>query len=197
MSAKTRLLGVVLAGTALAALPVGIGLHRPIGLQIALAHGSGAGGGGAGGGNGGGGGHAAAGHAAAGEANGHPDAHASPAADDGFATAPANAPAAMQGKLSAALAALNAAHAAPPALAHASPHSRVGKIAAYRSNMLIALAMPTNTPQEVIARDNAIAEVRASMLAPAANRSLTPAVVSRVDHLLGLPPSDPTLGVTP
>jgi hypothetical protein len=194
MAAKPGYLAMVLAGAALAIQPAGFGGHRRVTLQAALAHGSGGGGGG--GGNGGGAGHATAGHAAPGDGDGHANAHASQAADgDGFADAAAHAPPAALGQLSAALGALNAAHASPAALAHASPHSQVGRIAAYRSNMLAALAMPANTPQEVMARDTAIAQARASMLAPAANKSLTPAVVAQVDHLLGLPPSDPTLGV--
>jgi hypothetical protein len=187
MAAKAGYLAMVLAGAALAIQPAGFGGHRLVTLQAALAHGSG---------GGGGAGHATAGHAAPGDGDGHANAHASQAADgDGFADAAAHAPPAALGQLSAALGALNAAHASPAALAHASPHSQVGRIAAYRSNMLAALAMPANTPQEVMARDTAIAQARASMLAPAANKSLTPAVVAQVDHLLGLPPSDPTLGV--
>ena len=101
------------------------------------------------------------------------------------------------GALASALGALNAAHASPKALAHAAPTSRVGLIAAYDRAMLAALAMPTATPAEIAARNAAIAAARQNQLAAAANKGLTPAVVSRVDALLGLPPSNPALGVAP
>ena len=71
----------------------------------------------------------------------------------------------------------------------------VGQIAAYQSAMVAALAMPATTPAQVAARNAAIAAARADILAPAANKGLTPGVVSAVDKQIGLPPSDPTLGV--
>jgi hypothetical protein len=61
--------------------------------------------------------------------------------------------------------------------------------------MAIALAMPANTPAEIEARNAAIAQARETQLATAANKGLTPAVVARTDQLLGLPPSNPNLGV--
>lgn len=75
--------------------------------------------------------------------------------------------------------------------------SRVGMIAAYDHAMVAALAMPTATPAQIATRNAAIAAARQNQLAAAANKGLTPAVVSRVDALLGLPPSNPTLGVAP
>ena len=104
---------------------------------------------------------------------------------------------ASHGAVASALGALNAAHASPTALAHTAPTSRVGQIAAYDRAMLAALAMPTATPAEIAARNAAIAAARQNQLAAAANKGLTPAVVSRVDALLGLPPSNPALGVAP
>ena len=93
---------------------------------------------------------------------------------------------ASRGQLTAALGPLNAAHAAPQALAHASPRSMVGKIATYDRAMLAALSMPTQTPEQMALRDQAITSARVT-LAEETGRTLTPAVVGRVDHLLGLP----------
>jgi hypothetical protein len=62
--------------------------------------------------------------------------------------------------------------------------------------MFAALAMPALTVEQRAARDAAIAAARAQELSLAANRTVSPAVVDRVDALLGLPPTDPTLGVT-
>ncbi|WP_188967878.1 hypothetical protein [Neoroseomonas lacus] len=61
--------------------------------------------------------------------------------------------------------------------------------------MLSALALPAFTPTQVAYRNSAIASARAQELDDAANRPLSAAVVARVDSLLGLPPSDPRLGV--
>ncbi len=63
--------------------------------------------------------------------------------------------------------------------------------------MQTALALPDATPAEIAARDQAIASARSIELAAAANHPLSPPVVARVDALLGLPPSDPALGVPP
>jgi len=71
----------------------------------------------------------------------------------------------------------------------------VGKIALYDREMIAALSMPTNTPAEVAARDQAIAEAR-EQLATNTGRTLSPEVVTRVDQLLHLPPVNPTLGTT-
>ncbi|MBL8696817.1 MAG: hypothetical protein JNK67_00505 [Alphaproteobacteria bacterium] len=99
--------------------------------------------------------------------------------------------------ISAALGALNAAHASPTARANAAPNSRVGRIAAYEDAMHVALAMPEATPAQRAAKADAIAAARAQELAAAANKPISPAVVARVDSLLGLPPTDPTLGAPP
>jgi hypothetical protein len=69
----------------------------------------------------------------------------------------------------------------------------VGKIATYDRAMLAALSMPTRTPQQIALRQQAITTARET-LADQTGRTLTPTVVSRVDHLLGLPPANPTLG---
>lgn len=61
--------------------------------------------------------------------------------------------------------------------------------------MLAALAMPTGTPAEIAARNAAIAAARSQELEEAANKPLSPAVVAQVDQLLGLPPTNPALGV--
>jgi hypothetical protein len=62
--------------------------------------------------------------------------------------------------------------------------------------MLSALAMPARTPEEAALRDRAVAAARSQDLAAAANRPLSAAVVERVDQMLGLPATDPSLGVT-
>jgi hypothetical protein len=67
-------------------------------------------------------------------------------------------------------------------------------MATYDRMMLNALQMPTDTPEQQGARDRAIADAR-TQLAAATNRHLNPAAVSRIDTLLGLPATDPTLGV--
>lgn len=69
-------------------------------------------------------------------------------------------------------------------------------IGAYHNAMVSALAMPTTTPAQLATRNAAIAAARAGPLAQAANKGLTPAVVSAVDKQIGLPASDPTLGVS-
>ena len=71
----------------------------------------------------------------------------------------------------------------------------VGQIASYQAAMKVALAMPTATPAQIAARNTAIASARSDILGPASNKSLTPDVVSAVDKQIGLPASDPTLGV--
>ena len=103
---------------------------------------------------------------------------------------------ASSGQMSSALGALNAAHASPNALNHASSGSRVGHIATYDKAMLSALAMPTNTPVAIAAQTAAIASAR-TQLAANSNKSLTAQVVTKVDGYLGLGPSDPTIGTSP
>jgi hypothetical protein len=50
---------------------------------------------------------------------------------------------------------------------------------------------------DTAARNAAIAAARSDLLAQAANKSLTPSVVSAVDQQLGLLATDPALGVSP
>ena len=106
----------------------------------------------------------------------------------------ANAPAGS-GAIASALGALNAAHASPSAMANAAPNSQVGKMAAYDRAMIAAINMPSQTPAQIAARTQAISNARSTQLAAASNKALSSAVVARVDELLGLPSTDPTLGV--
>ena len=173
----------LLASVAVIAAPVSlspIGKLQPSTAVAAQGHGNGShGGNGNGSGSGAGSGHSV-GSAAAGS--------------DHSASAP-TAPQATHDQLAAALGALNAAHASPQALAHASAISAVGRIAAYDRDMLAALAMPAQTPTQESSRLAAITAAR-THLAHRTNKTLTPAVVQRVDQLLGLPATDPTLGAT-
>jgi hypothetical protein len=86
---------------------------------------------------------------------------------------------------------LNAMHASPTALAHASSHSVVGEIAAYKSAMETALA-ETDTTQQ--ATDITAAR---EQLASASNKQLTVDAVTKIDGTLGITGADPTLGTTP
>lgn len=61
--------------------------------------------------------------------------------------------------------------------------------------MLGALAMPAGTRAEIAARNAAIAAARSQELKDAANKPLSPSVVAQVDQLLGLPPTNPAIGV--
>ena len=115
---------------------------------------------------------------------------------EAFGQAPPTPVAANSGQLTSALGALNAAHANSGALVNAAPQSKVGKIAAYDNAMLTALALPDATPAESAYRDQQIAAARATYLAAAANKPLDPAVVAKVDNMLGLPASNPALGAS-
>ena len=81
-----------------------------------------------------------------------------------------------------------------PGLARPTPDDRIQQMAVYDRAMLRALAMPDRTPTQRGARNSAIAGARIR-LAASTNRHLNPVAVSRIDSLLGLPTSDPTLGV--
>jgi len=94
------------------------------------------------------------------------------------------------GKAAAALGNLNAAHASAVARGRASPGSMVGQIATYETQMKAALAI-----EDPSRRAAAVAAARQD-LALSANRQLTPAAVTRVDGLLGLPATDGRLGTT-
>jgi hypothetical protein len=104
---------------------------------------------------------------------------------------------ATSGQLLSALGALNAAHANSEAFANAAPQSEVGKISAYDKAMLAALALPTATPAEVAYQEQQISLDRSTYLVSASNKPLSPAVVAKVDSLLGLPATDPSLGIVP
>jgi hypothetical protein len=93
-----------------------------------------------------------------------------------------------------AVVALNATMALPRPPAQPGFDARIQQMAAYDRAMLDALARPDRTGVQRTARDLAVAWARIQ-LAVATNRRLNPAAVSRIDALLGLPPSDPTLGV--
>jgi hypothetical protein len=80
-------------------------------------------------------------------------------------------------------------------MTHAAPNSQVGQIGAYHNAMVGALAMPATTPAQAAARNSAIASARSDQLAPAANKGLTPSSVAAVDRQIGLPATNPTLGV--
>lgn len=181
--AHARRIGVLLlAGATLGLQPASLTAPFLPTCCAAFAHGAG----GSGGGNGGTG---AGGIATDGNAGQQGPAHGD---TQGDAAAPSPG---LQGRPHAALGALNAAHASHTAFAHAAPGSEVGRIAAYYHTMLVALAMPASTQAQVVAaRDQTIANVRATQLAPAANKSLSPSVVARVDHLLGQPVTAPSLG---
>ena len=190
------LVGVGALAMIVSTIPLGLdngGL--PAGASKAWA----AGGGGGGGGNGGGGGQGGGQGGGGGQGQGHGPGGV------GIGNGPENAPgqdnrgnhgpstqgassssAAEAGKLGAALGNLNAAHASATARAHASPSSMVGKIAAYEAMMKDALAMPATSPAEIAARTAAIATAR-GYLSTISNKAVTPAVVSQVDALLGLP----------
>lgn len=207
------------ASCALVAAPVALGGgSHPLTAKVALAHGEGGGGGGGSGGeSGGGGGHDGGADSAGGGGHGGGSAGSHGAAETGYGGDHAggmqggaghagtsshgsgvngHGGLASHGAMANALGALNAAHTSPTALAHAAPTSRVGLIAAYDRAMLAALAMPTATPREIAARNAAIAAARQDQLGASANKGLTPGVVAHVDALLGLPPTNPTLGVT-
>ena len=94
-----------------------------------------------------------------------------------------------------AVVALNATEVVPrPPPVQAAPDLRVQQMAAYDRAMLRALAMPNRTPAQWAARNRAIASAR-TQLAVATSRRLNPTAVTRIDAVLGLPESDPTLGV--
>ncbi|TXL73948.1 hypothetical protein FHP25_18655 [Vineibacter terrae] len=193
----------VALGLALVAAPVGFNSLLTLDGKAAVARGGGGGGGGGGSGNGNGNGAGSGNGVGNGNALGNADGSG---AGHGAAVATANGAgngrgavahspggrgpvSASNAQLASALGALNAAHASAQARSVAAPNSRVGTIAAYDKAMLSALSMPLSS------RDPAIAGAR-RQLAAASNKTLTPAVVARVDSLLGLPPTDPNLGVT-
>ncbi len=198
MTIQPRRWMAVTLSLALVAAPISLATPLTLDGKAAFARGGGGGGGG-GGGSGGGGGNGVGNGNAVGNATGNGSGHSAAVAttngtDSGRGAAPASgagrsAAPASNGRLASALGALNAAHASAQARSVAAPNSRVGMIAAYDKAMVQALAMPLST------RDAAIVSAR-RQLAAASNKVLTAPVVARVDSLLGLPPTDPNLGVT-
>ena len=147
--------------------------------------------------------------------NGHANMGAPAAASIGAspASVTASAPPGTQGSIASMLGALNAAHASKTALAHANRSSRVGRIAAYnaavskaeqsvdvaQANLAAArqaLAMnPTNPAlQAAVTQDQAtLAAARKTFTRTeftfarrAANKSVTPTVISALNGLLGI-----------
>ena len=177
MNTSSRLLRSTVLGAILAATPLIAGSGSPIGWPAAHAAPGANNAGGNGGGNG-------AANANANAGGTHANANAAGASSNG---------AASNGQLNSAMGALNAAHASSAAMAHAAPGSTVGKISTYDKSMLAALALPSATPAQIAARNTAISNARLQ-LASTTNKSLTPAVITKVDLTLGLPATDPTLG---
>jgi hypothetical protein len=197
MTMFTRRLQHTLLATATLALPLSATLPIVFGPAAALA-GSGNGGD-HGGGNGGdhGGGNAggnSGGNGSGGGAQANAGGHGGAALDRSGQAAGRGHGGSANGNLASAAGNLNAAHASPNALAHAAPNSTVGRIATYNRAMVSALAMPTGTRAQRAARRDAIATARMG-LAGAANKPLSGAVVARVDQQLGLPRSNPNIGL--
>ena len=86
---------------------------------------------------------------------------------------------------------LNAAHANAEAFQHANSNSMVGDLASYEQQMNTALGLTNSTD-----KNNAIIAAR-QQLASKDNKTLTAAAITRIDQLLGLPATDPTLGTSP
>jgi hypothetical protein len=118
------------------------------------------------GGNGNGGGNGNAGGNANGNAanNSHPENH---------------------GAVASSLGALNAAHASSTALANAAPNSEVGRIHAYQVALDNYLTDLQNHPLDTDLLDADIAAV-GDALGAAANKTVTPSTVDRLNDLLGI-----------
>jgi hypothetical protein len=171
-----------------------------LGGDEAFAHPGNGNGGGSGNGDGGGNG----------DGNGGGHGHATVGVSAGVGASEGSS---ARGSVSSALGALNAAHASRTALSHANPHSRVGRIAAYSravsaaeqgvdtaaANLAAAKAAlakdPTNTSlQAAVTQDQAkLAAARRTLTRTeftfaraAANKSVTSAVISALNSLLGI-----------
>jgi|SRR5215472_1833264 hypothetical protein len=86
------------------------------------------------------------------------------------------------------------AYAVPRLPSHATIDTRIQQMAIYDLTMRNALQMPTDTPEQRGVQDRAIADARIQLSA-ATHRRLNPVAVSRIDAVLGLPATDPQLGV--
>jgi hypothetical protein len=210
----TTLLIAAAISTGAALLPL-----APFGPSPAWPHGGGNGGGG---GNGNGGGHGNGGGAGSGASAsagstidpGHTGrgagskGHKGSAVSNGLKGKAASK--GIKGSAASTLGALNAAHASPNALAHASPNSRVGKIAAYKdavaalntanTNLAAAQAAFAANPNAVTQADLTAAQAAqaaaqastAQALANAANKSISTSSVVGVNNLLGVSLTAPT-----
>jgi hypothetical protein len=220
------LAAAISAGVALLPVP-------PFGAHPAWPHGGGGGGGGGNGGgngNGNGGGHGNSGGAALGAGSsvgsgtsasaassvdlGHIGRSSGSKASKGSTASRglkgSAASKSTKGSTASQLGALNAAHASPNALAHASPSSRVGKIAAYKDSVAALNTANTNlaaaqaafaanpnatTQAALTAAQSAQATAQANTaqaLATAANKSISTSSVVGVNNLLGVSLTAPT-----
>lgn len=212
MNASSRILRATTLSLALAAAPAIIGSGIIFGWTVAHAASgndggnNGNGGNGGNGGNNGNGGNAGANNGGNANAGGNGNSNGNSAnpsgANNGNAGHSQNTGNGAQGKngasngqIASASGALNAAHASPSALAHAAPTSNVGRISTYDKMMLGAIAMPSSTSAQVVARNAAITAARVQ-LASGTNKTVTAAVITNVDKNLGLAATDPTLGTT-
>lgn len=89
-----------------------------------------------------------------------------------------------------ALGSLSAARASTSARQNASLNAMVGYIEAYETEMKAALRLKD------LARQLTAIKVARENLALTANKQLTPAAITRVDNLIGLPESPAALGTT-
>ena len=88
-----------------------------------------------------------------------------------------------RGSTASTLGSLNAGHASVTALAHASPHSRVGELAIYKSDLAaFKAALASNNP--IAARNDLAAAAQA--LAVAANKTVTTDTVAALNNELGI-----------
>jgi hypothetical protein len=99
-----------------------------------------------------------------------------------------------KGSTASALGALNASHASARAMSHASPNSRVGKIAAYKAaiNNLDAVNAAFALGNATVAQQTAAQTSAAQALAKAANKGITAGSVTSLDARLGVSLSAPT-----
>jgi len=94
-----------------------------------------------------------------------------------------------RGSTASTLGSLNAGHASVTALAHASPNSRVGELATYKSDLAaFKAALASNDP--IAARNDLAAAAQA--LAMAANKTVTADAVAALNKELGISASTAT-----
>ena len=173
------LISLAMAASAFTILPVNLaGRSLMMGPQAALA---------AGGGDGGhdGGGHDGGGHDG-GDRGGsdHGSDRSADRGDHGMdAHGGGSTAQGAHGSTASTLGSLNAGHASATAMAHASPHSRVGELAVYKSDLAAyKAALASNNP--IAARQNLAAAAQA--LAVAANKTVTTNTVAALNRELGI-----------